>query len=219
MAGSTVPFSVDAISGQEKIARPEEQPRPRGRPQKLFPEQEIQPQQRGQPQKTPCSTNIATPALSTDDTLEQVTLLGTESQQRKRARPCENSPESQQRKRARNSFQTTFEQADDEAGLVEQSRKDLVDARVQFEDDRWLQKQRDSDSRAWCKPVARELQLDTVQSFYKAMHDETTLEIEYCVVCGLQKASKDLEEYIWEEFHGLYVQVEPLLHPSEQDHF
>jgi hypothetical protein len=42
------------------------------------------------------------------------------------------------------------------------------------------------------------------------MHDETTLEIEYCVVCGLQKASKDLEEYMWEEFHSLYVQVEPL---------
>jgi hypothetical protein len=92
--------------------------------------------------------------------------------------------------------QTTFEQAE-----LEQTRKDLVDSRVQFEDDRWFQKQRDSDSRAWCKPVARELQLDTVQSFYKAMHDETTLEIEYCVVCGLQKASKDLEEYMWEEFH------------------
>ena len=61
--------------------------------------------------------------------------------------------------------------------------------------------------------------LDAVQSFYEAMHDETTLEIEYCVVCGLQKASKDLEEYMWEEFHSLYVQVEPLLHPSEQDHF
>jgi hypothetical protein len=44
---------------------------------------------------------------------------------------------------------------------LEKTRKDLVDARVQFEDDRWLQKQRDSDSRAWCKPVARELQLDT----------------------------------------------------------
>jgi hypothetical protein len=117
----------------------------------------------------------------------------------------------------REAIGTTLEQADEDA--LKKSRKDFVDARVQFEDDRWLRKQRDSDSRVWCKPVARELQLDTVQSFYKAMHDETTLETKYCVVCGLQKASKDLEEYMWEEFHGLYVQVESLLHPSEQDHF
>src|SRR6267378_6808848 len=45
------------------------------------------------------------------------------------------------------------------------------------------------------------------------MPAETTLEIEHCVVCGLQKASKDLGEYMWEEFYSLYVQVEPLLHP------
>lgn len=115
-------------------------------------------------------------------------------------------------------IRTTLEQAD-EAVALEKTRKDLVDARVQFEDDRCLQKQRDSDSRAWCKPVTRELQLDSVQSFYKAMHDEMTLEIEHCVVCGLQKTAKDLEEYMWEEFYGLYVQVEPLLRPSERDHF
>jgi hypothetical protein len=115
-------------------------------------------------------------------------------------------------------IRTTLEQAD-EAVALEKTRKDLVDARVQFEDDRCLQKQRDSDSRAWCKPVTRELQLDSVQSFYKAMHDEMTLEIEHCVVCGLQKTAKDLEEYMWEEFYGLYVQVEPLLRPSARDHF
>jgi Zn ribbon nucleic-acid-binding protein len=54
--------------------------------------------------------------------------------------------------------------------------------------------------------------------FYKAMFDETTLEIRYCVVCGLQKSPKDLEDYMWEDFYGLYVQVEPPLHPSERDH-
>jgi hypothetical protein len=40
---------------------------------------------------------------------------------------------------------------------------------VQFEDDRWHQKLRDSDLQAWCKPVTRDVQLETVQSFYKAM--------------------------------------------------
>jgi hypothetical protein len=55
---------------------------------------------------------------------------------------------------------TTFEHAE-----LERTRKDLVDARVQFEDDRWLQKQRDSDLRAWCKPVTRDVQLDAIQSF------------------------------------------------------
>jgi hypothetical protein len=57
-----------------------------------------------------------------------------------------------------------------DAKLLKKTRKDLVDARVQFEDDRWLQKLGDSDSRAWCKPVARDIQLETVQSFYKAMY-------------------------------------------------
>ena len=95
----------------------------------------------------------------------------------------------------------------------------MVDARVQFEDDRWLQKLRDSDSRAWCKPMARELQLETVQSFYKAMYDETTMEIRYCVVCGLQKASIDLGKHIWEDFLPLYLQVQHLLRSTEQDHF
>ena len=242
MASSTVPFSVDAIPGQETLAGPDKQsrprgrprklflgqgtlaeleiqPRPRGRPRKLFLGEETQPRQRGRPRKTPCSTNIATPASSTEETLEQVTLLGSESQQRKRARPCENSPESQQRKRVQSSFQTTFEHANDEAGLLEQSRKDLVDARVQFEDDRWLQKLRDSDLRAWCKPVTRDVQLETVQSFYKAMYDETTLAIRHCVVCGSQRAPVDLRDYIWKDFHPLYAKVEHLLLPSQQDHF
>ena len=140
-------------------------------------------------------------------------LAGPEVQPRPRGQPRKVIPE-----------QETLCEADmqpatfDQAGL-ERTRKDLVDARVQFEDDRWLQKQKDSDSRAWCKPVTRDLQLETVQSFYRAMFDETTLEIRYCVVCGLQKASKDLEDYMWEDFYGLYVQVEPLLHPSERDHF
>ena len=109
---------------------------------------------------------------------------------------------------------TTFDEAE-----LERTRKDLVDARVQFEDDRWLQKQRDSDLRAWCKPVTRDVQLDAVQSFYGAMFDESTLETQYYVVCSLQKPPKDLEDYMWEEFYGLYVHIEPLLHPSEQDHF
>ena len=43
-------------------------------------------------------------------------------------------------------------------------------------------------------------------SFYKARFDETTLETQYCVVCGLQKAP-------WEEFYSLYVQIELLFHP------
>ena len=60
--------------------------------------------------------------------------------------------------------------------------------------------------RAWCKPVTRDVQLDTVQSFYKAMFDETTLETQYCIVCGLQKTPIDLEDYMWKEFYGLYVQ-------------
>jgi hypothetical protein len=51
------------------------------------------------------------------------------------------------------------------------------------------------------------------------MYDETTMEIRYCVVCGLQKASIDLGDYIWEDFLPLYLQVQHLLRPTEQDHF
>ena len=69
-------------------------------------------------------------------------------------------------------------------------------ARVQFEHDRWFQKLRE---------VVRDLQLETVQSFYKAMYDETTMEIRYCVVCALQKASIDLGNYIREDFLPPYL--------------
>ncbi|KAN0070294.1 hypothetical protein V8E54_011875 [Elaphomyces granulatus] len=94
----------------------------------------------------------------------------------------------------------TFEQAE-----LDRTRKDLVDARIQFEDDRWLQKQRDSDLRAWCKPVTRDVQLDAVQSFYKAMFDETTLETQYCVVFGLQKSSQRSGRLYVGRVYGLYV--------------
>jgi hypothetical protein len=42
-------------------------------------------------------------------------------------------------------------------------------------------------------------------AFYGAMFDESTLETQYCVVFSLQKPPKDLEDYIWEEFYGLYT--------------
>ncbi|KAN0067948.1 hypothetical protein V8E54_013876 [Elaphomyces granulatus] len=224
---------------------PEVQPRPRGRPRK-YPEEEtpeVQPRPRGRPRRTP-----STPTPSADETpgqpeleqrkrrktlMERETTSGLRQQEAtgERQEHCMSESEIPINQTQLNddpdSTPTPFRQGLPLAPVQQLSNKPakprwskVADARVQFEDDRWLRKQRDSDFRAWCKPVARELQLDTVQSFYKAMHDETTLETKYSVVCGLQKASKDLEErYMWEEFHGLYVQVESLLHPSEQDHF
>ena len=157
---------------------------------------EMQPQRRGRPRKA-----ISAPASSS--------VQHDEAELRQRGRP----------RKAISAPASSSPVQRDEAELLESSRQDLVDTRVQFEDDRWLQNLRDSDSRAWCKPVTRDLQLETVQSFYKAMYDETTMEIRYCVVCGLQKASIDLGNYIWEDFLPLYLQVQHLLHPSEQDHF
>ncbi|KAN0067253.1 hypothetical protein V8E54_014708 [Elaphomyces granulatus] len=165
----------------EEALAPEVQSRPRGQPRKYTEEvagPEVQSRPRGQPRK-----------------YTEEALAGPEVQPRPCGQRQKVIPE-QETHGAAGMQPTTLDQAE-----LERTRKDLVDARVQFEDDRWLQKQRDSDLRAWCKPVTRDVQLDAVQSFYKAMHDETTLEIEYCVVCGLQKASKDLEEYMWEEFH------------------
>jgi hypothetical protein len=131
---------------------------------------------RGQPRKTIPEPTIASPFLqlskmpdftvppSAEETLGQGTLAGPEMERRQRGRPPKTIPEPT----IASPFQqglTGLERVDDEAGLLEKTRKDLVNARVRFEDDRWLQKLRDSDLRAWCKPV-RDLQLETVQSFY-----------------------------------------------------
>jgi hypothetical protein len=131
---------------------------------------------RGQPRKTIPEPTITSPFLqlskmpdftappSAEETPGQGTLAGPEMERRRRGRPPKIIPEPT----IASPFQqglTGLERVDDEAGLLEKTRKDLVNARVRFEDDRWLQKLRDSDLRAWCKPV-RDLQLETVQSFY-----------------------------------------------------
>jgi AT hook motif len=217
----------------------QQQSRPRGRPRKYTEENTLAPARPpGRPRKSTEENALTGPAPARpggraptcgDDT---ILLAGPEVQSRSRGRPRktpralsqDETSELQRGKRRKTStaitgevIQTSLEEND--MAALEKTRKDLVDARVQFEDERWLQKLRDSDLRAWCKPVTRDLQLDTIQSFYQAMHDTTTLEIHSCVVCGLQKAAKDLQEYIWEDFLSLYVQVEHLLYPSEQDHF
>ena len=69
---------------------------------------------------------------------------------------------------------------------MQPTRKDLVDARAHFEDDRWLQKQKDSDSLSLVQACDEGPSTRDRPVFYKAMFDETTLEIRYCVVCGLQ---------------------------------
>ena len=88
-----------------------------------------------------------------------------------------------------------------------------------MENERWHNKKMDSEARTWCEPVTRETQLDSITSFYKAMHDDSTMELEHCVLCGLQKAAVQLRPYSWSTLNSLYEQIRDDLSPAGQEHF
>jgi hypothetical protein len=102
---------------------------------------------------------------------------------------------------------------------LERQRNALVEERVGFEDDGWEHKKKDSEAEAWCEPVTRGTQLAAIQSFYHAMHDDETMDLEHCVMCGLQKAAVNIRQLSWSTFYSLYEQVRDYLQPAEQEHF
>src|SRR6266516_2712798 len=102
---------------------------------------------------------------------------------------------------------------------LERERKALVDRRIEFEDDGWQEKEKDSEAKTWCEPVTRKTQVESIQSFYHAMHDDDTMELEHCVLCGLQKAAVNIRQLSWSTFYSLYEQVRDYLQAAEQEHF
>ena len=97
-------------------------------------------------------------------------------------------------------------------------REASVKGKIEVEHDRWLRKKIDSEARTWCEPVTRETQLDAIVSFYKATHDDTTMELERCVLCGLQKAAIQLRHHSC-TLQPLYEQIRNQLSLAGQEHF
>lgn len=62
-----------------------------------------------------------------------------------------------------------------------------------------------SDQSQWCDQVPRDLKLETVQSYLKAMYDETTLPTESCAICLIQTPPKNIRNCQWQ------TQLSPIL--------
>lgn len=69
------------------------------------------------------------------------------------------------------------------------------------------QEKNSSVQRQWCNEVPRGLKLETVQSYLRAMHDESTLPTESCAICLIQNAPTDIRRCQWQsQFSALLKQ-------------
>jgi hypothetical protein len=71
-------------------------------------------------------------------------------------------------------------------------QREAVDQLFEATERSFREKQAASVRRDWCNPIPGERQVETVQSFLKAFHDESTMEITTCSVCYIKKAKRSL---------------------------
>ncbi len=76
-------------------------------------------------------------------------------------------------------------------------QKEMLDRLVQAAERSFQEKQAVSIRRDWCNPVPAQLKVDTVQTFLKAFHDESAMEIATCSVCYMKKKPRDLDHVDW----------------------
>jgi hypothetical protein len=64
-------------------------------------------------------------------------------------------------------------------------------------DEEFAEKERLSREQAWCAPICLDRKVSTVQEFYKAFHDVSTLPIYTYMICYRKFGTAELEEIDW----------------------
>lgn len=108
-----------------------------------------------------------------------------------RKRNCPESTGQPQSKRVRTQSRT--ERSDDE----QVQALATVLSRL---DEEFAEKEQLSHSQAWCAPVPDSRKVSTVQEFYKAFHDKSTLQIYMCMICYRKCARAELEDVDWDQW-------------------
>jgi hypothetical protein len=73
-------------------------------------------------------------------------------------------------------------------------------------EEEFAEKERLSNSQAWCDPITESRMVSTVQEFYKEFHDVTTLPIYTCIICYCKFSQVELSYVEWNEW--LMAQIE-----------
>jgi hypothetical protein len=76
-------------------------------------------------------------------------------------------------------------------------QREAVDQLFEATERSFREKQAASVRRDWCNPIPGERKVETLQSFLKAFHDESTMEITTCSVCYIKKKPGDLSDVDW----------------------
>lgn len=67
-------------------------------------------------------------------------------------------------------------------------------------EEEFAEKERLSQGGVWCSPIAHETKVSTVEQFYTAFHDESTLPINTCAVCYRKFGKSELEGVDWRQW-------------------
>lgn len=76
-------------------------------------------------------------------------------------------------------------------------QREALDRLVEAVEQLFREKKAASARRDWCEPIPAESKVETVQSFLKAFHDESTMELATYSVCYMKKKPRDLDSVDW----------------------
>lgn len=64
-------------------------------------------------------------------------------------------------------------------------------------EEEFAERERLSRDQLWCTPISYKRKVSTVEQFYTAFHDKSTLPISTCMVCYRKFGKSELEEIDW----------------------
>jgi hypothetical protein len=67
-------------------------------------------------------------------------------------------------------------------------------------DEEFAEKERLSQEQEWCAPIPHDRKVSTVQEFYKAFHDTSSLPIYTCMICYRKFATAELGHIDWDQW-------------------
>ena len=109
-----------------------------------------------------------------------------------------------QRKRNRHSGRDRRSTKRIRASIRRQRRRELqaedLASVLRFLEDIFAVKESLSNEQTWCAPIPHERKVSTVQAFYKAFHDTSTLPIRTCMLCYRKRTKMELRKVIWDQW-------------------
>jgi hypothetical protein len=79
-----------------------------------------------------------------------------------------------------------------------EEREELASVLRSLEEE-FAEKERLSQGQLWCTPIPHETRVSTVEQFYTAFHDMSTLPVNTCMVCYRKFGKSELEEVDWRQ--------------------